>query len=155
MQTTNQLEVGLARERVAALYTCHDLLPAWSPGFLSLEVICDNKPTDLPTFRQRYTAMGREIEEVLTVVENNLPYGCCVVAESGDKQYRESTITFEAISDSVTRIVVRNQFSGEHVPYLVPQDLHNYTQAFLETFKTFAESRESCADEGADWAAGS
>ena len=142
MQTANQIEVGLAREKVAELYTCHDLLPSWSPGFLSFEVLCDGTTSRSPTFRQRYLAMGREIEEVLTLVENNLPNGFCVVAENGGTLTRESRIAFEQLGDGVTRVTVLNTFSGEHVVHLVKEDLQDYTQQFLETFRAFAESRE-------------
>ena len=142
MQTVNQIDVALPRLRVTELYTCHDLLPAWSPGFLSLEVLCDGTGGGRPTFRQRYLAMGREIDEVLTLLDNNLPAGLRVLAENGGTLTRESTITFEELGDAITRVVVHNRFSGEHVPHLVKQDLHDYTQRFLETFRAFAERRE-------------
>ena len=142
MQTTNQIEVALPRQKVTELYTCHDLLPSWSPGFLSFEVLCDGTTNSSPTFRQRYLAMGREIDEVLTLLENNLPNGFCILAENGGTLTRESRITFEEIDEAITRLVVKNRYSGEHVPHLVKQDLHSYTQQFLETFKAFAQSRE-------------
>ena len=142
MQTANQIELGLAREKVAELYTCHDLLPSWSPGFLSFEVLCDGTTSRSPTFRQRYLAMGREIEEVLTLVENKLPSGFCVVADNDGTLTRESQIKFEKIGGSATRITVLNTFSGEYAVHLVKEDLYNYTQQFLAAFKGFAESRE-------------
>jgi hypothetical protein len=141
LQTTNQIEVGLAQEKVAELYTCHDLLPSWSPGFLSFEVICDGIPGGLPTFRQRYMALGREIEEVLTLVKNNLPNGFCVLADNGGTLTRKSAIAFEQLGETTTRITVLNTFSGEYVGHLVKEDLQNYTQQFLETFRAFAESQ--------------
>ena len=85
--------------------------------------------------------MGREIDEVVTLLENSLPNGFCTLAENGGTLTRESKLTFEEIGEAITRIVVRNEFSGEYVPHLVSQDLHEYTQRFLETFKAFAESR--------------
>ena len=141
MQTTNQIEVALPRQKVTELYTCHDLLPSWSPGFLSFEVLCDGTTGSSPTFRQRYLAMGREIDEVLTLLENNLPNGFCILAENGGTLTRESKITFEEIGEASTRVVVGNTFSGVYVPHLVKQDLHDYTQQFLEMFKAFAENR--------------
>ena len=79
---------------------------------------------------------------MLTLLENNLPNGFCILAENGGTLRRESKITFEEIDETSTRIGVRNKFSGEYVPHLVKQDLHDYTQQFLETFKAFAESNE-------------
>ena len=141
MQTMNQIEVALPQEKVAELYTCHDLLPAWSPGFVSFEVLHEGTPGRLPTFRQRYTAMGRDIEEILTLVENDLPSGFVVVAENGGTLTRESRVTFRRLTDSATQIKVSNTYSGEWVVHLVPEDLHSYTQQFLESFRVFADSK--------------
>ena len=142
LETWNQIEVSLPRRRVSELYTCRDLLPSWSPGFVSLEVLCEGTATRKPTFRQRYRAMGREIDEVLTLMENDLPRGLCVVADNGGTLTRESRITFEEVDETTTQLIVWNTFTGEAVPHLVRQDLQDYTQAFLKTFKAFAESRE-------------
>ena len=141
MQTINQIEVALPQEKVAELYTCPDLLPAWSPGFLSLEVLHKGSSDRLPTFRQRYTAMGRDIEEIITLVENNLPSGFVVLAENGRTLTRESRITFGPLGDSAAQIKVLNTYNGEWVVHLVQEDLHSYTQQFLEAFRVFAESK--------------
>jgi hypothetical protein len=141
MQTMNQIEVALPQEKVVELYTCHDLLPAWSPGFVSLEVLHEGTLGRLPTFKQRYTAMGRDIEEILTLVENDLPSGFVVVAENGGTLTRESRVTFERLADRATQIKVLNTYSGEWVVHLVQEDLHSYTQQFLESFRVFAESK--------------
>ena len=61
---------------------------------------------------------------------------------------RESRITFEETGETATRMVVHNTFSGEHLPHLVKQDLQDYTQQFLETFKAFAEGREPATSPG-------
>jgi hypothetical protein len=143
MQTTNQIKVPLPRERVVELYTCHELLPSWSPGFLSFDVICDGTGGNKPAFRQRYLAMGREIDEEITLMENDLPHGFCTRAENGGTLTRESNVTFQPIDENATRIVVRNTFSGEYVVHLVKQDLQDYTRQYLETFKAFAESRKT------------
>ena len=87
--------------------------------------------------------MGKEIDEEATLLENNLPHGFCTLSDNGGTLTRESRITFEEMGEATTRMVVRNTFSGEHVPHLVKLDLQDYTQQFLETFKAFAESRES------------
>ena len=141
MQTTNQIEVGLPQEKVAELYTAHDLLPAWSPGFVSLDVLDEGAPGRFPTFRQRYAAMGRDIEEILTLTDNDLPNGFVVVADNGGMLTRESRVTFKGIADSTTKIEVLNTYSGEWVVHLVEEDLYNYTQQHLKAFKGFAESR--------------
>ena len=143
MQTTNHMDIALPFQTVSELYTCHDLLPSWSLGFVSLEVLCDGTDGSRPRFRQRYRAMGKEIDEVLTLMENNLPHGFCVVAEQEGVGTRESVVTFEAIGQGSTRVVVRNHFRGDFVPHLVKGDLQDYTQKFLEAFKAFAESREA------------
>ncbi len=85
--------------------------------------------------------MGMEIEEILTVVDNNLPHDVCVVADNGGTLTRESKIIFEPIDETSTRLRVGNRFSGEYAQHLVKQTLYDYTQQFLETFKAFAESR--------------
>ena len=82
-----------------------------------------------------------EIDEVITLVEDNLPDGLHLLADSGGMLTRASETTFEALSAGATRVVVRNTFSGEHLPYLVESDLHGYTQSFLETFRDFAQGR--------------
>ncbi len=140
MRTRNQIEVGLPRSRAAELYTCHEQLASWSPGFLSIEVLSDGTADTKPTFKSRYRAMGKEIEEVLTLVENRLPEAMCVVATlAGGLLRRESRICFEATGPDTTRLTVHNSFSGAHAPYLVESELQVYTQAFLECFKDFAE----------------
>ena len=143
MKTRNEITVALAQERVVELYTCQDLLPSWSPGLRSFDVIGDGTDGSKPRFRQRYLAMGREIDEEITLLENNLPSGFCTRAENGGTLTRESRTTFESIDQNSTRIVVLNSFSGEHVVHLVSEDLHNYTQHFLAAFKTFAENKET------------
>ena len=141
MQTTNQIEVGLARERVAELYTCHDLLPSWSPGFVSFEVLHDGRGDMPPTFKQRYVAMGREVEEVITLLEDGLPHRFRLVADNGGTLTRETEVIFEEMAGASTRVVICNTFSGEKAPYLVQKELQSYTQKFLEAFKAFSEGR--------------
>jgi len=85
--------------------------------------------------------MGREIDEVGTLLENNLPHGFCIRADNGGTLTRESRITFEEMGESITRMIVRNTFSGEHIVHLVKPDLQHTTQQFLEAFKAFAERR--------------
>ena len=87
--------------------------------------------------------MGREIEEVLTLLENNLPEGLRILADNGGTLTRESSVTFERAEAGYTRVTIENHFRGAHVPTLVEQELWDYTQAFLRVFKTFVETHET------------
>lgn len=140
MLITNQIDIALPQRRVADLYSNHDLLPQWSPGFQSIESLCDGTPGRLPRFRLKYTAAGKAFEEILTVLINKSPHRLCILAENRDNSLRrESTITFEGLEASSTRVIINNRFRGSKVAHLVEEDLFEYTQAFLETFKRFAE----------------
>jgi len=141
MQTKNTIQVSLPKNLVVELYTCHEHLPSWSPGFLSFTILNDGTETSPPTYRQRYVAMGREIEEVLTLIENTLPDGFTTVSDNGGKLRRVSQFKFEKRGENTTQITVRNTFKGEYSVHLIEEDLQAYTQNFLERFKEFAENR--------------
>jgi hypothetical protein len=142
VQTRNQIRIALPFVRVGELYTCRDLLPTWSPGFVSFELV-SGEHGDLGTvYRQRYQAMGKQIEELMTILSMDMPRGFHTMSsDPAGTMYRDTTVRFEAIDDGTTRITVHNQFSGEKLPLLVHEDLQAYTQQYLEIFRTFAESR--------------
>jgi len=142
VRTTNHVDVALPRERVVDLYTCQELLPSWSPGLISFEQVGEG------VFRQRYVVMGREIDERLTVVALDLPRRLHTRADSGGGLTRDSEVTFDALDEATTRVVVHNRFSGDPIAHLVPEDLHGYTQRFLEVFQAFAEGREGADPRG-------
>ena len=141
MRTTNQILIALPLDRVAELYTCHELLPSWSPGFISLEYVSGERGAVDSVFRHRYVVKGQEIEDITTLVAIDWPNGYRILSNCMDKGYRESTLRFEALDPTTTRITVHNLFSGEYVPHLVQEELQAYVEQHLETFKTFAESR--------------
>ena len=139
MKTTNQIEIGLSLQRASDLYTCHEQIPKWSPGFISLETVKSVDGGVGNVYRLRYSVNGKEIDELLTLLALDLPNSYRVRSNHKDLFYRESAIEFHAIDESTTKLTVHNEFSGEYLPHLVHEELQGYTQMYLETFKAFAE----------------
>jgi hypothetical protein len=140
MQTTSQINIDRPRQRVCDLYCCHDSLPLWSPGFISVEHAGGPAGAVGAVYRQVYTVEGKRIEERVTLEILDLPRAIDMVSDSGGLT-RESRVRFEELDDGNTRMRVQNSFAGEHLPYLVHEDLLAYTQRFLELFKAFAEGQ--------------
>ena len=54
MQTNNSIEIPLSIDVVCQLYTCHEQLPDWSPGFISLDLMEGNRGDVGSIYEQRY-----------------------------------------------------------------------------------------------------
>jgi hypothetical protein len=138
MQTINYIELPLSIDVVSQLYCCHEQLPKWSPGFISLELIEENHGDIGSVYEQRYMFQDKEIIERITILAIELPHRLHLLSQGQSNLSRESLITFDAIDDSQTKMTVENQFRGELVEHLNEGVLSGYTQHFLEVFRTFA-----------------
>ncbi len=83
--------------------------------------------------------MCLKVEEILTLIENDLPSGFVVMADNGATLTRENRITFDPLADSFTQSKVANTFSGDWVVHPIKDDLQKCTQNLLEMFKMFAK----------------
>ena len=138
MQTSNSIEIPLTIDVVSQLYTCHEQLPKWSPGFISLDLMEGNRGDVGSIYEQRYRFKEKEIVERITILALDVPNRIHLLSQGQSKLIRESVITFDSIGFSATKLTVENEFRGEVVEYLIQEELYGYTKQFLEVFRDFA-----------------
>ena len=138
MKIVSTINIDLPFRLVSKLYYCHDLLPHWFPGFVSLELVSTDSQPLGSVFRQKYSIFNNNIVEEITILGLDLPHHIHLIS-SLEFGTRESWIHFEPIEESSSRITITNQFSESYWNSFIKPDLQEHSQNFLKSFKHFIE----------------
>ena len=138
MNTTNHITINLSLDLVSKLYNCHNLLPEWFPGFISLELISSGSSPVESVYLQKHATSEGIVEEEIRILSLDLPKEMRLLASS-DHGERESLIQLQKIEEAKTKIIVSNNHTKTNGSQLDKSELRENTQAFLEAFKDFIE----------------
>ena len=143
MKYTQEIEIDLPRERVAALFMDTANLPKWQPGFVSMTPVSGEPGTEGAVSALVYKMGKREIEMTETILRWNPPEQFDGIYEAkGIKNWQYNRI--EPVGDSKTKWISTSEFQFKGfmklMALLMPGAFKKQSRKYLEQFKAFAEA---------------
>ena len=144
MKFTCEIIIDLPRDRVVELWENNDNLKHWQEGFVSYDILDEER--DKKGARSRYVyKMGRkEMEITESIMVDNLP-DYFVAYYEHESMSNSMSNHFEIIDTDKTRwkaVINYTKFNGiipKAMGFLMPGVFKKQTQKWLDNFKAFAE----------------
>lgn len=144
MKYTTEIEIGLPRARVVALFDDPENLKQWQEGLVGFEPL-EGEPGH-PGARSRlvYDMNGRRVEMVETVTERDLPDRFAGTYEM-QGVFNVVDNRFEAVDEGHTRWTAHHEFRFDGVMMrlmglLAPGIFKKQTRKMMTSFRDFAEA---------------